>query len=255
MINEFAHILVSPINHSLVLIGIFSLLKKFNIIKKMTHRYSVGVLLLWLYLCSQPFFSAWLISSIEKAHPPITIENAAWHSADAIWVLGCGHFNAEGLPSVSKWNNCALQRLVHSAQMYRYKPTKIIVTGGRFGSDKSFSYASKAKAFLVELGVNSNDIIEINQGSNTQEEFYHLQQHPSYQLTEFLAIVSSASHGKRLKALVASNDVKPFIFIPVEHNGLGKISYLPGFPKLGALEESRRAIYVWMANIKLVLNI
>jgi len=185
---------------------------------------------------------------IEDQFPPIKADDNRWQSADAIWVLACNHYDDQSLPDVSRWNTCSLQRLVHTYMMYKHKPTNILVTGGDFSTQGGFFYADRAKEFLVQLGVDENDIVSIPIGTNTLEEYISLKKSVS---AKKLAVVSSASHGPRLSKLLEHDKSFTYIFIPVEHLNAAESPISFGLPKLASIEKSRRAIYTYFANIEL----
>jgi hypothetical protein len=220
---------------------------KFERAARVTKMISIAALL-WLYLCSQPFFSYMLMQPIESKFPSIKANDKEWQSVDAIWVLACSHYNNETLPDVSRWNDCALQRLVHAYMMYQVKPTTIILTGGDFSEKGGFDYAQRAETFLVSLGVEQHDIILIPKGTKTSEELNALQS--TKEFTK-LAVVSSASHGMRLATLLERQTTFEYIFIPVEHLNVAPISLDFGLPELASIEKSRRAFYAYFANIEL----
>jgi uncharacterized SAM-binding protein YcdF (DUF218 family) len=222
-----------------------------NWMTQKTCKVGIWIAFIWLYLCSQPFFSYWLVSAVEDDVKPVLIDDNAWQSADAIWVLACTHFNKPKVPEVSKWNNCALQRLVHAFQMFNKHPLPIILTGGVFGDDESFTYASKAKTFLISLGVPEDKLIAIDVGKNTKTELIALMNSTEFKAVHRLAVVSSASHGRRISTLLVNNDYRNFIFVPVEHLNLTVQIFGFGLPSLHSLEKSKRAIYTFMANAEL----
>jgi uncharacterized SAM-binding protein YcdF (DUF218 family) len=250
VIKELAHILTSPINQTIIVMIMTWLLSlKSESIRKNLKKICLFSLI-WLYLCSQPFFSYLLMNPIESKFSFIKAEDPAWQSSDVIWVLACSHYNNERLPSVSRWNECALQRLVHAFMMYQVKPIKIALTGGDFSDEGDYSYAEKAETFLIQLGVKKSDILSIPQGTNTSEELNAI---TTVVTANKLAIVSSASHGLRISKLMKNNTQFTYIFIPVDHLNKVKPSYTLGLPKIASLNRSRRAIYAYFANIELLL--
>ena len=200
-----------------------------------------------------------LIRPFETEFEPVTAQSSNWQDADAIWVLACNHYNQPTLPDVSRWNACSLQRLVHAYQMYHVKATQIYVTGGVFSQDTSFNYATQAKEFLSRLGVPEHAITAINSGTNTQEELLALLNHIDHNMgiktTDIskIAIVSSATHGKRIHKLMALHTPLDFQFIPVEHLTADHVGFSLGWPQIKSIEKSQRAIYAFMANIELML--
>jgi uncharacterized SAM-binding protein YcdF (DUF218 family) len=251
VIKELAHILTSPINQAiLVILCVWLLSFKLERVRKMAKAFYISSLI-WIYLCSQPFFSYLLMEPIESRFPPIKASDKVWQSSELIWVLACNHYNKEMLPDVSRWNECSLQRLVHTYMMYKEKPTNIVLTGGDFSSEGGFNYSDKAKAFLIKLGVKEEHIQSIPKGSNTQEELNAL---VTVIEAKNIAVVSSASHGLRLSTLLDQQSSLNYLFIPVEHLNPVKLEFYLGLPKIASIEKSRRAFYTYLANLEVLLS-
>lgn len=248
MIKEIAHLLTSPINQTLLLVIIVWLISLKSNVSRVVIKTSYIAAFLWLYLCSQPFFSYMLMQPIESSFPPIKANDKKWQSADAIWVLACSHYNNEELPDVSRWNNCALDRLVHTYMMYREKPTTVVLTGGDFSEEGGFEYAERAKSFLILLGIEESDILSLPKGTNTYEELEALKEGL---ITKNIAVVSSASHGRRLSVLLDSQTDYTYTFIPVEHLNVLPSPFNLGLPQIASIEKSRRTFYTYFANIEL----
>jgi uncharacterized SAM-binding protein YcdF (DUF218 family) len=225
-------------------------LLKFTDIKRNIGKTIVAFSIIWGVLCSQYFFSYWLIAPLENAFEPIPVYSEKWQSADAIWVLACFHFEAEELPRVSRFNQCSLERLVHAANMYRVKPMPVFLTGGDFNTETTLHHASEAAALLIELGVEASDIVIIDKGYNTASEGVKIQAEINkLEKPHTLAVVSSASHGIRLSKMLTKSDIK-HIFIPVHYATKGNIEYRVNMPSATALARSERALYEYAANIK-----
>jgi hypothetical protein len=129
-----------------------------------------------------------------------------------------------------------------------------MLTGGAFGEDKSFTYASKAKSFLINLGVPKDKLIAIVAGNNTETELIALINSKEFKSVNKLAVVSSATHGRRISTLLVNNNYHNFVFVPVEQLNLTEQSFGLGLPSLNSLEKSRRAIYTFMANTELKID-
>jgi uncharacterized SAM-binding protein YcdF (DUF218 family) len=211
MLDTIAHILISPINQSLLGIGFGISLLFLTNIRSWIGKCLIWFSLTWLLLCSQYFFSYWLIAPLEKAFPPIQAQSKQWQNSEAIWVLACYHFDAESLPLGSQFNHCSLERLVQAANMYRIKPMPIYLTGGNFNLDSELNHANQAKKLLLALGVNEHDIMTINKGQNTVSEAKALAIKIN---NKKIAVVSSATHGIRISKILLRSGIN-FIFIPV----------------------------------------
>jgi hypothetical protein len=250
MLNILAHIFISPINQSLFGIGLGMIFLTFTNIKPWIGKSLVWLSLTWVLLCSQFFFSYWLIKPLETAFPPIKAESNKWQSSSAIWVLACYHYDAYTLPLVSQFNHCSIERLVQAANMYRIKPTTIYLTGGNFNINTELNYAEQATKLLQELGVKKLDIRIINKGNSTVSEAKELKAQIKHQL---LAVVSSATHGIRLAKILERSKIN-FVFVPVHYSTKGAISYRLNAPSTEALLRSERAFYEYGALVKYWLS-
>jgi len=246
MLDTIAHIIISPLNQSLFGIGLGVAVLTFTKRKRWIGKCLVWFSLIWVALCSQFFFSFWLIDHLEKAFPPIQVQSSQWQNADAIWVLACYHYDADSLPLVSQFNHCSLERLVQAANMYRVKPVPIYLTGGKFNVNTELEHASQAAKLLLELGVDEADIKFINKGKNTLGEATELSEYINHQK---LAVISSATHGIRLSKILTTSNVD-FIFVPVHYATKGEIVYTVNMPSTYALARSERAFYEYAALLK-----
>lgn len=250
MIEYLAHQLVSPLNQTILGVLLGCILLKFTAIKRSVCKAFITLSLVWGALCSQYFFSYWLMAPLEKAFEPVKVSSEKWRTADAFWVLACFHFEAETLPRVSRFNHCSLERLVQTANMYRVKPMPIYLTGSDFNIESTLNHASEAAQLLIELGVNPSDIIVINEGNDTASEGAKVSAQINKLKQPFtLAVVSSASHGIRLSKMLAKSKID-YIFIPVHYATKGDIEYRLNMPSSEALARSNRAFYEYAAIVK-----
>lgn len=249
MLDTIAHILISPINQSLLGFGFGLAILTFTNIKPWIGKVCIWFSVIWITLCSQYFFSALLIEPLERAFPPVKIENNQWKNADAIWVLACYHFDAEPLPLISQFNSCSIERLTQAAIMYKVKAIPIYLTGGSFNENTKLNHAEQASKLLVALGVNKLDIKIINKGQNTvseaQELFKHIEE-------KKLAVISSATHGIRLNSILTNLDIN-FVFVPVHYASKIDPVFTINAPSIQALDRSERAFYEYGALIKYLL--
>ncbi len=250
MIENIAHILISPINQFLCGLILGICLLKLTSFKKYVGLGIIALSSLWILLCSQYFFSYLLIKPLERTHPPIKVEDPIWHDASGIWVLACYHFEEVGLPRVSQFNDCSVQRLVQAANMYRVKPIPIYLTGADFVESSSRMHSDVAAEFLNALGVDSKDIIILRSGTNTMEEAQAIGTHVKHAK---LAIVSSATHGSRVTAIADKKNIDN-VFIPVDYWAVGELKYKLNFPAAPSLIRAERAMYEYAALIRDALS-
>lgn len=138
------------------------------------------------------------VQPLEKKFAPI---NAAQLKAGDFYVLlGGGIFDkapvslgGQGIPG-----EVSLGRLVEQVRLYKVSPKKIVVSGGIVFSGTT-SEAEVYKRFLVDLGVNPNDIIIENQSKTTAENAKFTVEIANKMKFRKVIVVTSATHMNRSK--------------------------------------------------------
>lgn len=202
-----------------------------------------GIALLWALLSSQFTFSNWLLHNIEYAYPPVKSSDKQWQHAQYIFVPGC-YFYAKDLPEVSNWPACSLQRMVQASLMASQHPRPIIVSGGRFLHDRSVVYAEKAKGFVAQI--TNAPVIAIPKGHNTRQELEALLKFTG---DVPIAVVTSATHMKRLLFIAESIGFHHLIAIPVEHLSPPEPEFELNVPSLTSMQNTERALYEFLGLI------
>ncbi len=210
---------------------------------KSLRRYTAVSLILacsWLFLSSQYFFSNWLLAPLEYAYPPVKKADETWHHAEYIFTPGCYYFGKD-LPAASNWHQCSLTRLTQTAIMSAYKNTPVIVTGGNFLRDKEIVYAEEAQQFLQTLI--SSVVIALPTGHNTEQELQAL-----YRQTGDvpIAVVSSATHMRRLLYQAEQIGFHHLVAVPVEHLSPPTYDVTLNIPSLASIYNTERALYEYI---------
>jgi uncharacterized SAM-binding protein YcdF (DUF218 family) len=247
--------LSSPLNQSLLILAMGLCFRAYLPSKKALYRSCYIVATSWLYVCSQGFFSYWLIAPLENYAKPRAIETlstAGSPSNSAIFVFACYYFDAPNMPEVSRWSDCSLRRLMHTALMYKQHPQPIVLTGGNFTEHSQAYYASAAKHFLMTLGVAESDIIDINSGTNSEQEVQALV-NANLPYTHY-HVVSSATHSYRVNSLLKRNNLPLFTLHPIDQNNVDPFEFSLSLPHISSLERSRSAIYEYFAIVKMWLS-
>jgi uncharacterized SAM-binding protein YcdF (DUF218 family) len=234
----------SPLVHSLILFVIFSILSHTKF-KPTFFRYLSIVPLLWLLICSSTYPSVLLIKHLEDEYPVIPLESLEWRETEAIVVLACNYYEDSGLPFVSRWPNCSLQRNLHAALMYHAHPMPIFLAGGVLGSTDKFSQASHNKYFFEQMGVNSADIFILAKGVNAETEANAL---ISILDGKHISLVTSASHLPRAVFYFEEQNIR-VLPIPVEHFSRKNVKPVVGLPNAASLYRSERAIHEYLGLI------
>ena len=158
MLQSLANSLSSPLVHGLLLFVILQLLSRLPLRGQRIYQWVSYVPILWVFFCSLVYPSVLLIKPLEDQYPTIKLSSNEWQLTDGIVVLACNHFDDDGLPFVSKWPQCTMQRNLHAALMYNEKSLPIYLAAGILNETDSKSQAQYNKDFLVTLGVNPKDI-------------------------------------------------------------------------------------------------
>lgn len=198
--------------------------------------------LLWLMLCSQPYFGDLLLHPLEHQLPHPNLDT----KTDYIHVLGCYYDTLGTIPEISRWSECSLQRNIEAFRIYQKTGSKIIVTGGNFLMDKNVNYAERAAELLYSLGVPKKDIVVLSEGTTTSEEIERV-------LTRFpdatLSAVSSATHLTRLNMMYQRHS-SPVILFPVDFVSTGELRPSLKLPSITALVSVQKALYEYLAIAK-----
>lgn len=255
--RHIGHFLVSPINQSLLLLAVawgVSLVSKQRL---KPIKPTLMVILLWLGLCSQPYFSHSLVLPFEEFAPVVKKDDPRVSNSNSIFVLACFMEKQRPLPEVSGWNECSLQRLVQAAILYQTKPTTVYVSGGDFLGETEETYTDAAESLLLSLGVDGNDIVKIAKGTNTLEEMQAV-----YALLPAgqVSIVSSATHMTRISLLheqlqhqYQDKVIRPLLF-PVDHIVTRELKPTIHMPGYYSIEVTERAFYEHLAIAALKLK-
>lgn len=252
MLKDIALFFISPLNQAIFLVAIALYFAVFQPKWKKTYRVIFFVAALWLYLCSQYFFSYMLMAPLENYAPNMKIENMRQQENSSIFVLACYYYDAPDKPLVSQWNDCSLRRLVHASLMYKQQPQPVIVTGGNFNQYSEAIYAEAAKNFLTTLGVPASNIIAVNAENGTKKEVQALAQ-SEHQFDHYY-VVSSASHSYRLSYLMQSVNLPNYTLFPVDHYNVNDFNFEPALPTILHLQRSKAAFYEYAAIINMWLE-
>lgn len=252
MLKDIALSIISPLNQAILLLAIGLCVHVFFPKWKKTVKGFLIASGLWLFLCSQYFFSYWLMSPLENVAPAQKLENMAIQANSGIFVLACYYYDAPDKPLVSNFNECSLKRLVQAHLMYQQTPQTIVLTGGAFNPFSDAIYAQQAKYFLTALGVPESDIIAIASPASTRQEIKTLSE-AKLDLTHYY-VVSSASHSYRVSNLMQQYGMLEHTLYPVDHHNIKDIDIKLALPDLMHLQRSQAAFYEYAAIIKMYLT-
>lgn len=170
-------------------------------IRKLTYRFTRAVLIIiivTIYLLSIEPVKDIFVQGLEKKFSPVS--QADLKKGDFYVLLGGGIYDnapvslgTNGSPS-----EISIGRLVELVRLYRVEPKKIIVSGGIVFSGK-ISEAEVYKKYLIDLGVNNNDIITETESKTTAENAKFTNEIAKKMNFKKVILVTSATHMNRSK--------------------------------------------------------
>ena len=235
--------LTSPLNHFFIAIAFACVFYVFQ--QKKLSRTCAILGISWLLLCSQYWFSSWLLAPIEHKHSAYSISSSDLADMEQIFVLAGYYESRSSLPDHTRWSNASYKRNTTALFLHEKLQIPILITGGNFLSDKQVSYSEFSKAFLVDKGVTEEALIAVPQGHNTFTEISAVAEHLNAKRT---LIISSATHIPRIELFLER--IAPeadYVFFPVEYLSKKELTFAVNFPALYALRSSQRAIYEYLA--------
>lgn len=214
----------------------------------LTRRQRAGKLLVTaaaalLALLSYGFISGWMVSSLERRHPPADVSAIAGRQYRWVVVLGGGTSSDARLPPAARLSEASLARLVEGVRLHRVLPgSRLVVSGGRvFGSG---SDAEAMRDLAVELGVEPASIVADAVSPDTESQAANLRALVGGE-EEFL-LVTSASHMPRSLALFEKAGTRPVpapAHFTAQSDGLSPSDF---FPASGALRKSETTFYEYL---------
>lgn len=199
-----AFLLPIPIGLFLLIISLIYLFS--NSYKK--AKFFLFVSFLWFVLLSNQTISNAILQPLEKEHKALI----KTPKVNYILVLGNGHKSDENLAITSQLNKIAINRLVEGIRHYKNLDDVKLILSGYGGFDKN-SHAIMLKKLALSLGVDSNDIITLENPKDTHEEAVKSKKILG---SNSFILVTSASHMKRAMILFENEGLKP-IASPTEH--------------------------------------
>jgi uncharacterized SAM-binding protein YcdF (DUF218 family) len=172
-----------------------------------------------LLITSIPYTSQYLITSLERVHPPLF---AAPKNLDYVVVLGGGHRTDPYLPPPQQLSSASFYRLMEGIRLVRANPEAKLLLSGYAGSDP-ISNAHLYRVVARQYGVPKLSIKIFEKVRDTAEEAAVIapiiRDHKS-------ALVTSASHMPRALDLFRVQGAEP---IPAPTFFLGKESQNPPY--------------------------
>ena len=249
--RELIQVLCSPISQCL-LVFIFSAYLRYA---KRNKKWAVRLIwtaCIWLFLCSQYFFSTLLLLPLEHRFPSYSIQSESLNKATQIFVLAGYYRTKTPLPEHTKWPDASYQRITNTLFLHQHLDIPVIISGGNFLHDPELNYATAVAQFLVQRGVQPSALTLVKEGTNTLEEMTAVAPLLSGQTT---LVISSATHIPRLalnfQRIAPHADV---LFFPVEYLSNSVWEFTLNTPATTSIERVERAIYEYLALINTYFN-
>lgn len=206
-----------------------------------------SIAFLYLFLATQPNIAKLLIFPLEhgslsgKIASSTNIEQARFVS-----VLACNYHDDPNIPEISRWPRCSLQRLYTAASLIKTNPhLTLIVSAGNFGGWE-YSYAEKAKEFLLEHGVPDKKIIVISEGYDTDSETQAIAKSLN---SDTVLVVTSASHQKRAQSYFNKHGITAW-GIPTDYLTNSRIDSSLSAPDIYSMLVIKRAMHEYLGLLE-----
>lgn len=190
-----SNLILSP---SLFIIIIFCLafcVRRFNMDRKLISKFMIFIAA-FVYIFSIDPTKDIVLKPLEKRYVPINEEQLA--RADVYILLGGGisedaplSFGQKGIPS-----EASMMRMSELVRLYKKDRKKIIVSGGKTPG-KSISEASVYKKFLVDMGIEQEDVLMEEESRTTAENSNMTKKIMNDYGFEYGVLITSATHMPR----------------------------------------------------------
>ena len=241
VLKQIVLFLTSPLCVSLVLLAASVCYLKLLKPQRATTFLTISLALLLVF--SQSWVANLLLYPLEFSELEEQRNNA---KPDIIFVPACYYHTEGNIPEITRWHECSIQRMLQAHQLHKELQIPIVLTGGNFLHDKSIFFASKAKMFMMTLGVDEENIIAIPSGYNTRSEVIALKA----RLPEKnILAISSATHRFRLSHLLSDFQYQHEV-IGVDFHSSGELTPYLSKPSPNALYNTGRAVYEYLAIAK-----
>ncbi len=166
-----------------------------------------GGVALWT-LMSLPLTARLALLSLEGSQPPDYDRPAG---AQAIVVLSGYAYIADALRPRAELADDTLIRCIHAAQLYKQGPKcPVVVCGGRFDdAAPELTLAALMRDFLVQLGVDQDDILLEDRSRNTYENAKFSAEILHQRGISQIALVTDAMHLRRAERCFRAFDIQP----------------------------------------------
>lgn len=209
-------------------------------------KFRLFQIILFLYLTSNAYVANFIVHSLEKDYPPVSIADLP--QSDVAIVLGGMIQTISAHPGRPELTDSA-DRLTDAIRLYKAgKVKKILFTGGSgllFAN--TYKEADLAKELFLGLGVPEKDLIWENQSRNTYENAVETKKLLVEKKLESAILITSAFHMKRAAGCFQKQNI-PFIAYPTDYraSNLDSGAFELYLPSAGFLEQTTLGIKEWV---------
>jgi uncharacterized SAM-binding protein YcdF (DUF218 family) len=164
--------------------------------KTLTKRYALGICLLALIL-----FTAYLAYVAREIARQSTQDEV--QQADVIIVMGAAEYRGKPSPVLQA-------RLNHGLLLYLRNFAPYILTTGGAGGDPRYTEADVARAYLIQHGVPSEDILDDPEGATTAQSLVGAAEIMHREDLHSCIVVSDGYHIFRVKRLLQAQGIKVY---------------------------------------------
>ncbi|PJZ46657.1 YdcF family protein [Leptospira brenneri] len=209
-------------------------------------KFRLFQIILFLYLASNAFVANFLVQSLEKDFPPISIKDLP--KAEVAIVLGGMIQTISAHPGRPELSDSA-DRLTDAVRIYKAgKVKKILFTGGSglLFADV-YKEADLAKELFLDLGVPEKDLIWENKSRNTYENAVETKKLLAENKLNSSILITSAFHMKRAAGCFEKQEIS-FVPYPTDYRAtnLQSGAFELYIPSAGFLEQTTMAIKEWV---------
>lgn len=235
VLSKLVAALVSPLG-SVLALGLIALI--LTVIGKTRSGVAAGVVaLIWLWAWSLPISSSLLMTKLEADHPKTDIQKLS--DAGAVVVLGGGILPAARLADYPNLESGA-DRIWHAARIYHAGKTGLVVLSGGNSGSTNKSEAQAMQLFLLDLGVQREDMLLEEGSRNTTENARNTAALLRERKISEIVLITSAYHMSRAKALFEAQGLI-VIAAATDYEGAPMLSWRRWIPSTEALDVSSKA--------------
>lgn len=248
MLKKIIAYWADPVSLFLAFLAFCFLLRNVNVyFKKRLLKPMVVVVGILFSAISTPLVSYWLSYSLENPYLYESSDLNKYKGVDYIVVLACGHVESDNIPTVDRYNTCALKRIVHAVELHKKTKIPLLFSGGVLRPERE-SEALFNSRLAKQLGVNDYVVLPVGRDTGTESQgiYNYLNENET---KGKVALVTNASHMKRSIRYMKRGgvDIVPAATDFTIRNGKPKLSdWVSYVPSSKAAKDAAGAMYEYL---------